>query len=227
MSPHQGTALPGRLLPWLLACCLLAGLPLQLRADPGPVELLQAVTDQVLEVIRRDPDILGDQVRLRAVASELILPHIDFVTLSRWVLGKHWRKATREQRNRFVAQFRELLLNSYLRSVTGYRDNTVKFLPLRAGQPDGRALVDAEVTQPNGPPIHAEFRMHRVDDRWLIYDVAVEGISLVATHRSSFSREISNNGIAGLLNRMEEMNGAAAGQDAMGAGRSEKVKPKE
>lgn len=222
MSPHPGAALPGRLLPWLLACCLLAGMPLQLRADPGPVELLQAVTDQVLEVIRRDPDILGDQVRLRAVASELILPHIDFVTLSRWVLGKHWRKATREQRDRFVAQFRELLLNSYLRSVTGYRDNTVKFLPLRAGQPDGRALVDAEVTQPNGPPIHAEFRMHRVDDRWLIYDVAVEGISLVATHRSSFSREISSNGIAGLLSRMEDMNGAAAGQDAMAAGRSEK-----
>jgi len=185
---------------------MLAGMPLQLRADPGPVELLQTVTGQVLEIVRQDPDILGDPARLRVIAREYILPHIDFRTLSRWVLGKHWRRATQEQRNRFIVQFRELLLNSYLRSVTGYRDNTVQFLPLRPGQPDGRALVGAEISQPNGPPIHAEFRMHQVAAQWLIYDVAVEGISLVATHRSSFSREISNNGIAGLLSRLEEMN---------------------
>lgn len=211
-----------RLLPWLFACWLLAGIPLQSRAAPGPVEMLQTVTDQVLEIVRRDPEILGDQVRLRAIASEYILPHIDFEALSRWVLGKHWRRATPEQRSRFIIQFRELLLNSYLRSVTGYRDNTVLFLPVRPGQSEGRALVDAEVTQPNGPSIHAEFRLHRVDTKWLIYDVAVEGISLVATHRSSFSREISNNGIAGLLSRLEEMNGTGAGQGGDAVVRSEK-----
>ena len=202
--------MPGRLLAWLLAGWLLATIPLQLRADPGPVELLQTVTDQVLEIVRRDPDILGDKARLRELAHELILPHIDFETLSRWVLGKYWRQATGDQRNRFIAQFREMLMNSYLRSVTGYRDNTVRFLQ-RPGQPDGRALVDAEISQPNGPPIRAEFRMHRVASHWLIYDVAVEGISLVATHRSSFSREISSNGIDSLLRRLEEMN---AGDEA-------------
>jgi phospholipid transport system substrate-binding protein len=213
MKRQPGRPSPGQLLPWLFACCLL-GMPLQLRADPGPVELLQSVTDQVLEIVRKDPDILGDQARLRGVANELILPHIDFVTLSRWVLGKHWRRATPDQRNRFILQFREMLLNSYLRSVTGYRDNTIQFLPPRPGQPDGRALVDAEISQPGGPPLHAAFRMHRVEARWLIYDVAVEGISLVASHRSSFSREISNNGITGLLDRLEETNAADdAGQN--------------
>ena len=214
--------LPYRLPSWLLVCCLLAGAPLPLRADPGPVELLQTVTDQVLEIVRQDPDILGDQARLRSIADELILPHIDFETLSRWVLGKHWRRATPEQRKRFIALFREMLLNSYLRSVTGYRDNTVQFLPERPGQKAGRALVDAEVTQPNGPPIRAEFRLHRVGSQWLIYDVAVEGISLVATHRSSFSREISNTGIDGLLSRLEKMNGDAAGQEGDAVVMSEK-----
>ena len=220
MRRLPGTPLPGRLLPWLFACVMLAAMPL--RADPGPMELLQTVTDQVLEIVRQDPDVLGDPARLRAIASEYILPHIDFRTLSRWVLGKHWRRATQEQRDRFIVQFRELLLNSYLRSVTGYRDNTVKFLPPRPGQPDGRALVDAEISQPNGPPIHAEFRMHQVAAQWLIYDVAVEGISLVATHRSSFSREISNNGIAGLLSRLEAMNGAEAKPVTSAVGNSEK-----
>jgi len=222
MTLQPGRFLRVRWLKWLLTCCLLAGTPLQLQADPGPEELLQTVTDQVLELIRRDPDILVDQVRLRAIASELILPHIDFKTLSRWVLGKNWRRATPDQRNRFILQFRELLLNSYLRSVTGYRDNTVQFQPPRSGQPDGRALVVAEISQPSGPPIHAEFRMHRVDNHWLIYDVAVEGISLVATHRSSFAREISSSGIAGLLDRLEEMNATDAGQGTDTVVKSEK-----
>jgi phospholipid transport system substrate-binding protein len=222
MKRQPGRPSPGQLLPWLFACCLLA-MPWQLQADPGPVELLQSVTDQVLEIVRKDPDIVGDPARLRCVAKELILPHIDFVALSRWVLGKHWRRATSDQRNRFIVQFREMLLNSYLRSVTGYRDNTIAFLPPRPGQPDGRALVDAEISQPGGPPLHAAFRMHRVEARWLIYDVAVEGISLVATHRSSFSREISNNGIAGLLDRLEEKNAADdAGQDSDAVVKSEK-----
>jgi phospholipid transport system substrate-binding protein len=222
MKPDPQIPASGRLLQWLLVCSLLAGMPLQLRADPGPVELMQTVTAGVLEVIRRDPAILGDPLRMRSIANELILPHVDFETLSRWVLGKHWRQATQDQRKRFIELFRERLLSSYLRSVTGYRDNTVRFLPLRAGQPDGRALVDAEISQPSGPLIHAEFRMHRVHDRWLIYDVAVEGISLVATHRSSFSREISSNGIAGLLSRLEEMNDAGGGEDAKGGVKSEK-----
>lgn len=205
MKPQHVLFVPGRLLSWLLAGWLLATISLQLRADPGPVELLETVTDQVLEIVRQDPEILGDKTRLRGLARELILPHIDFETLSRWVLGKYWRQATGDQRTRFIAQFREMLMNSYLRSVTGYRDNTVRFQQ-RPGQPDGRALVDADISQPNGPPIRAEFRMHRVESQWLIYDVAVEGISLVATHRSSFAREISTNGIDSLLSRLEEMN---------------------
>lgn len=222
MKRHLGRTSPNRLLQWLCVCCLLAGMPLQLQADLGPVELLQTVTDQVLEIVRQDPDILGNQAQLRDVANELILPHIDFKTLSRWVLGKHWRKATQEQRNRFIALFREMLLNSYLRSVTAYRENTVQFLPLRPGQPDGRAQVDAEISQPSGPPIHTEFRLHRVGTQWLIYDVAVEGISLVATHRSSFSREISNNGIEGLLSRLEEMNAVDTEQAADAVAKSKK-----
>ena len=139
MKRSTARILPGRLLGWLCACGLLSTTSLQLHAEPGPVELLQTVTDQVLEIVRKDPDILGDQTQLRAIASEYILPHIDFVTLSRWVLGKHWRRATPEQRSRFVEQFREMLLNHYLRSVTGYRDNTVQFLPLRPGQPERRS----------------------------------------------------------------------------------------
>jgi phospholipid transport system substrate-binding protein len=122
------------------------------------------------------------------------------------VLGKNWRKATPEQRDAFVIEFQELLLSSYLRQVKTYDEEVARFLPLRGGQKEGRAVVNAEIDQPNGPVIHVIFRMHQVKTEWLIFDVSVEGISLVATHRSSFNSEIRNKGLDELIARLQKMN---------------------
>jgi phospholipid transport system substrate-binding protein len=182
-------------------------------AEQGPVDVLQDMTDQVIEIIEQEPDIFSNPARMRAVANEVILPHIDFNALSRWVLGKYWRKATPQQRHDFAVEFQELLLGSYMRQVTTYKENVVRFMPLREGQKEGRVTVYAEVEQTDGPIVHATFRMHRVNTQWLIYDVAVEGISLVATHRSGFSREIHNSGIDSLIARLQTMNARNASQE--------------
>jgi len=182
-------------------------------AQQGPIDVLQDMTDQVLEIIQQEPDIFSNPARMRAVANEVILPHIDFNTLSRWVLGKYWRKATTQQRNEFAVEFRELLLGSYMRQVTTYKENVVRFMPLREAREGGRVTVNAEVEQQDGPVVHVTFRMHRVETEWLIYDVTVEGISLVATHRSSFSREIHNSGIDSLIARLQTMNAKNAAQE--------------
>ena len=200
------------ILAWLMAAGMLAGIAAPLRAEPGPVAVLQEMTEYVTGVVHRDTGILKDPVRLRALANEAVLPHVDFVALSRWVLGKHWRKATPAQREAFMNQFREMLLVTYLRNVTSYRETAVRFLPLRAAPEDDQVEVHAEVEPQGAPVAHILFRMHRVDDRWLIYDVAVEGISLVATQRSGFSQEISRNGLDGLIARLAEMNDAAVAE---------------
>lgn len=197
----------------LLAGCLLLCAVRPLMAGQGPVDVLQDMTDQVLEIIQQEPDIFSNPVRKREVANEVILPRIDFNALSRWVLGKYWRRATPQQREDFAAEFRELLLGSYIRQVATYEENVVRFLPLRQGQKEGRATVNAVVEQQDGPLIHVTFRMHRVDTRWLIYDVAVEGISLVATHRSSFARELHNSGMDSLITRLQTMNAKNAAQE--------------
>jgi phospholipid transport system substrate-binding protein len=122
------------------------------------------------------------------------------------VLGKNWRTATPEQRDAFVDEFQELLLNTYLRQVKTYEGEVIRFLPLRGEQREGEAVVNAEIEQLNGPVVHASFRMHEVKAEWLIYDVSVEGISLVATHRSSFNREVHNSGIDELIRRLRKLN---------------------
>lgn len=198
---HTGATLHG-----LLFWCLLLLISRPGMAGQGPVEVLQSMTNTLEEIVKQDPDIIYDQQRLRVIAHEVVLPHVDMRTMSRWVLGKNWRKATPEQRDAFVIEFQELLLSSYLRQVKTYEEEVARFLPLRGGQKEGRAVVNAEIDQPNGPVIHVIFRMHQVKTEWLIFDVSVEGISLVATHRSSFNSEIRNSGIDELIARLQKMN---------------------
>ena len=186
-------------------------------AEPGPQVVLQEMSDHVLEVIRQDPAILDDQVRLRALADELVVPNVDFLALSQWVLGRHWRQATPIQRQIFADEFRELLIRTYLASVTrsGYQDQVIRYLPLRKIQDTRKVMVEAQIEQPQGPLVHVQFRMLHRDAVWRVYDVVIEGVSLVATHRSSFSSIIREQGIDGLIATLEQRNKDVA-EEAVG-----------
>lgn len=190
----------------MLLAVLLLGLSRPAIAEQGPVEVLQTMTDTLLDIVRQDPDVIHDEGRLRVIANEVIFSRVDFDTLSRWVLGKYWRTASPQQRTAFIDEFREMILRSYLRSVSAYRDNGVRFLPPRSDREKGLAVVNAEIDQPDGPVAHVTFRMRRVTEEWKIYDVAVEGISLVATHRTSFSQQIRSDGMDSLIARMRARN---------------------
>jgi len=178
-------------------------------AEEGPVEVLRGMSDHVLEIIKADPSVLDDKARLRAIADQVVIPNVDFIALSQSVLGISWRKATPEQREIFEREFRALLINSYLASISraDYQGQSIRYLPLRNPPSGDRAEVDAEIEQPNGPLIHAQFRMYRRDGAgWKVYDVVVEGVSLVITQRSSFSSIIRDKGMSGLIALLEERN---------------------
>lgn len=180
-----------------------------LLADEGPVAVLQGMSDHVLEIIKKDPSVLDDKARLRAIADEVVIPNVDFIALSQSVLGINWRRATPRQREVFEQEFRLLLINTYLASISraDYGGQSIRYLPMRNPPTGNLAEVDAEVTQPNGPLIHVQFRMYRRDgEDWKIYDVVAEGVSLVVTQRSSFSSIIRSKGLDGLIAMLEERN---------------------
>jgi phospholipid transport system substrate-binding protein len=199
---------------------LLMAVSLPLQADSTPEAMLQEMTDQVLAEIRKEPGRLSNIAEVRALADQYVLPHIDFAAVAQWVLGKHWRLASPEQRVRFQEEFRELLLNTYLRTVNNYSENIIRIIPSRAQPKSGRAVVNAEIELPGGSPVHLDFRLHKPGNDWLVYDISVEGVSLVASHRSGFSREISEQGLDGLIARLEKMNasgGAGPGEGKVSA----------
>ena len=212
MKLRGGQSHRRKYLQWLLCMFLGMALGKPVLAEMGPVETLVTMTATLEDIVNQDPDIINNPHRLRVIAHQVVLPNVDIRTLSRWVLGKNWRTATPEQRDAFVLEFQELLLSTYLRQVKTYQGEVARFLPLRGEQKAGQAVVNAEIEQPNGPIVHAIFRMRKAEQGWLIYDVSVEGISLVATHRSSFSREVRDGGLDKLIARLHGMNERNAGE---------------
>ena len=188
---------------WLLLLCLC--LPLAGQAAMGPQELVQQTTEQTLSrlqseraALQQDPDGIYDLVK------EIISPHFDFIRISAWVLGKHWRTASKEQKLRFVRAFRTLLVRTYGVALLDYSDQEISYLPLRDDPVNGDVTVRTEVIQSNGETVALNFRLYMRNKTWKVYDISVDGISLVTNFRTSFATEIKQSGLDNLIQRLED-----------------------
>jgi phospholipid transport system substrate-binding protein len=197
--------------PTLLISVLLLLGPLGVaQAADDPRELVMQTTERVLTELRHQGDGGRDPRQVRAVIDEIVLPHFDFVLISRAVLGKHWRDATPEQKRRFPVEFRTLLLRTYGTALVEYSNETVVYLPLTdSGRPDV-ATVRTEVRRSNGGTIPVNYRLRRKSETWKLYDIAIDGISLVANYRSSFASQIRRKGLERLISQLEDHNRQAA-----------------
>ncbi len=205
--------------------CMLTGLlaatpAVRLAAEPSaavqddPLQLVQQVSEQVLARLKAEHALLKQQPeRIYALIEKQVLPHFDFLSMSAWVLGKYWRRASKEQKLRFIQAFRTLLVRTYGTALLDYTDQEIRFLPLRDDPANGDVTVRSEVRQPGGKSIAINYRLHRRNGVWKVYDVSVDGVSLVANYRTSFATEIRQQGLDALIERLEQRNreaGAAA-----------------
>jgi len=175
-------------------------------AQDNPVEMLEVATNRVIAALERDPAIKQNPARIKALVNEFIVPHIDFQTLSRWVLGKYWRSASDAQRKAFVAEFQELMVNTYGISLAEYSDQKLVFLPLRTDPDSNSATVHARFEQSGAPPVSLIYRMHNRNKHWLVYDLVIEGISFATTYRTTFGSEAHQVGMQGLIDRLVAKN---------------------
>ncbi|MCF6217452.1 MAG: ABC transporter substrate-binding protein [Gammaproteobacteria bacterium] len=172
-------------------------------ANVAPDALVKQTTEIIIQKIKADrQQIQNDPERLFRLVDEVVLPHFDFEKMSKWVLGKYWRKADQAQRQQFVYEFRQLLVRTYAKALLENVDQPVDFLPLRAKADAVDVTVSTEIPQDGGFPIPINYKMHLNDDGWKVYDVNIDGISLVTNYRTSFSSEIRKNGIDGLLAKL-------------------------
>ena len=185
--------------------CMLTG-SRAMAADTGhPAQhLVEQVTSEMLaELTSQGASLQDDPQHLYEFVDRLIVPHFDFERMSQRVLGKRWKTASREQQTRFASVFRSLLVRTYSAVLNEYRGQTLTYLDPVARKRDDEIVIPAEIEQDGGQPIRIAYAMHQDGTNWKVFDVAVEGVSLVTNYRSSFRSEIARHGIDGLISRLE------------------------
>ncbi|MEO1766662.1 MlaC/ttg2D family ABC transporter substrate-binding protein [Thiobacter aerophilum] len=192
-----------------------AALPFMASANTlPPDELVKSVASEVMNIIKSDKDIQkGDQKKIYALVDAKVLPHFDFTRMTRLAVGRYWREATPEQQQRLTKEFRDLLVRTYAMSLANYKNQTIEYKPLRVGPNDTDVTVKTVVIEPGRQPIPIDYQMVKTADGWKVYDITVEGVSLVVNYRSSFAQEIQQGGIERLIHALAEKN-AQVGQPA-------------
>ncbi len=179
----------------------------------SPMVLLERTSQQVIKILKEDHELLKKEpTRVYKIIDDYILPHLDEVTMAKLALGKNWKRATREQKLAFIKEFRNLLVRTYSKSLIEFSDQKINFFPVKLAADAKKASVKAEVIQPGGPSIPMAYRVRVKNNAWKVYDIKIDGISLVTSYRGTFTQEIRKSGMEGLLKYMRDKNSKLASQ---------------
>lgn len=203
-----------KILTFLLAT-MLAGVAC---AQEAPDALVNKITDEVLEIVRKDKDIQsGNTRKIFELVDAKVLPHFNFPHMTALAVGKEWRKASPQQQQQLTAEFKTLLVRTYSNALTGYKNQKVVFKPFKMSPGETDVLVRTEVQQAGAKPVQLDYSLERLEGGWKVYDVNVAGISLVTNYRDQFGQEIRNAGMDGLIQTI-----AAKNKSLETAGKAEK-----
>lgn len=180
-------------------------------AAQAPQNLVMETANKTLAKLKEDRALIAKEpTRLYALVNEFVIPHFDFERMAQWVLGKHWRTATAEEKQRFIGEFRTLLVRTYATSLQDFMDRKITYLPFRDSLDSDEVTVRSQVEQPGGFPIPITYRLAKKGGVWLVFDVTIDDVSLVANYRTSFGNEIRQTGISKLIDKLAARNQQAS-----------------
>ena len=170
--------------------------------------VVKDTTDRMLQVLqKRRAEIDARPQIIYGLVDEIVVPNFDFERITQYAMGRFWRQADAGQRQVLVEEFRRLLVRTYAKALLNYSGQAIRILPLRPSR-EGRILVQTEINQPGGPTVPIDYQMYLKESAWKVYDVVIDGVSLVANYRGSFAEEIRRGGIAGLIQALKTRNQA-------------------
>lgn len=191
----------------MFASSLMLMTPLRAESLESPSEMLKRTSDDVIKVLKEKRVMLEKEPDLvYQIVDQYILPHLDDVSMAKLALGKNWRIASNEQKIAFVDEFRSLLVRTYSKSLQEFSDQTINFFPVDVAPGEDRAVVKSEVVQNGGPTIPVSYRMRIKDNSWKVYDISIDGVSLVTSYRGTFTQEVRKSGLDGLLLLLRDKN---------------------
>jgi phospholipid transport system substrate-binding protein len=194
----------------LLACLLVPGgwsVHAQLVGPPPtrPDALMNAVTSEVIAILKQD-FAAGRKTDIALLVESKILPLFDFQRMTSIAVGRDWRLASLQQQGALVTQFRTLLVRTYSASLAGYRDQEIRYLPLRSASGDTEVLVRSFLRRPGAESLTIDYAMQDSLAGWKVFDITIAGVSLVLNYRETFAAEVRSGGIDGLIKSLSDKN---------------------
>ncbi|WP_431048705.1 MlaC/ttg2D family ABC transporter substrate-binding protein [Roseateles sp. L2-2] len=176
----------------------------------APDQLIRELSIETLDAVKGDKAIQGGDVnKIMQLVDTKVMPHVDFQRITATAVGRFWRQATPEQKQRLQDEFKTLLVRTYAGALTQVKDQTIAMKPMRASPEDKEVIVRTEI-RGKGDPIQLDYRLEKLDSGWKIYDVNVLGIWLADQYKNSFAQEINAKGIDGLIKSLAERNARPA-----------------
>jgi phospholipid transport system substrate-binding protein len=189
----------------LLACAAPAAI-----AQESPDALVKRVSEEVLQIVRSDPQVqAGNEARIKEVVESKLLSHFDFMRMTALAMGRNWRAATPEQQKRLSEEFRTLLVRTYSGALSQYRNETIDYKPLRAEPNATDVVVRTQVVRQGQQPVQIDYAMEKTPQGWKAYDIIVAGVSLVTNYRDEFNSQVQSGGVEGLIKALAAKNGGA------------------
>jgi len=191
----------------MLALVLVVGVVSTAVAQDTPLDVVKTTSDQALEQMSsREEELKASPDKIYELVEHIVLPRFDFERMSTLVLGKYWRRAKPEEKSAFTLAFREMLVRTYAMALLSYSGEEIVYLPSHDADNASRVKVNTQVAATGAAPIPISYSLHQVADDWKVFDVTIDGISLVSNYRSSFSTKIKRYKLSGLIAKLEKRN---------------------
>ena len=176
-----------------------------LADNHGPDDFLKASVAEVMDFITDNKSQLEqDDEYLISKMNEIVIPKLDIELMSRIVLGKnHWNNISISEKSDFMDAFKNLMVRTYMKSLTAFEGEKIKFLPYIKGKRDDVAKVKS-IYSLNEGELPVSYRLKKTDSKWKVYDIIIDGVSLLRNYRSDFKAHVSKKGISSLINQLNK-----------------------
>jgi len=178
-----------------------------LAQEQTPDALIKQVTTEVLEIVRKDKDIQsGNTKKAIELVEAKVLPHFNFTRMTQLAVARDWKQSSASQQKVLTEEFRSLLVRTYSKALTEYKNQTIEFRPfkMQAGETDVK--VRTQIDQAGAKSIGLDYYLEKMPNGWKVYDIEVGGVSLVTNYRSEFTAEVRKGGIDGLIATLQTKN---------------------
>ena len=172
-----------------------------------PQQMVRETGDKVLaEVTARKAELEARPELIYPLVESTVLPHFDFREMSQSALGRFWRDASEDQKAGITREFRELLVRTYASALLGYSGQQIEYLPAQFPADATNVMIPTRITSAGAPPVPINYRLKLEDSKWMVYDVVIDGVSLITNYRSQFAAVVRRNGIDGLIATLADKN---------------------